>query len=226
MQIKSRWNGEVLYECEADSLIEVVIKAVEAEANLAGANLARADLTRADLTRADLAGANLTRADLTRANLTEADLAGANLAEANLTRADLARANLAGADLTRAYLARADLTRANLAGADLTGAELPHFQICPEVGSFIGFKKLDNGIIATLLIPDGARRMTPLGYRKCRAERVRVLSGNGKSPTANTKLEYREGDMVEADSFDDDIRVEYSHGIAFFVTRKEAEEWI
>jgi len=215
IQIKSRWTDAVLYECEAESLIEVIIKAVEARANLTGANLMRANLTGANLTGANLTEANLMRANLTGANLTRANLTGANLTWANLTRANLTRANLT----------EANLTEANLTEANLTQAELPHFQICPEVGSFIGFKKLDNGTIAILLIPDGARRMTPLGYRKCRAERVRVLSGNGKSPTANTKLEYREGDLIEADSFDDDIRVECSHGIAFFVTRKEAKEW-
>jgi hypothetical protein len=126
------------------------------------------------------------------------------------------------------------LQGADLQGADLQGADLPHFQICPEIGSFVAFKKLKHDDstteIATLLIPDGARRTSSLVGRKCRAERVRVLKGNGHSPTAGQDitagdiLEYREGDLVKADSFDDDIRVECSHGIHFYMTWREAEE--
>ncbi len=36
---------------------------------------------------------------------------------------------------------------------------------------------------------------------------------------------YEEGKEVRADSYDDDWRVECSHGIHWFLTRKEAEDW-
>jgi len=119
-KITSRFDGITLYECEADSLLEALQKAVKARADLTRADLGGADLTRADLTGADLYEANLTGADLDGADLTRADLTGANLTGANLTGA-----NLYGANLTRAYLDGADLTRANLDGADLTRANLP-----------------------------------------------------------------------------------------------------
>ena len=44
-------------------------------------------------------------------------------------------------------------------------------------------------------------------------------------PQLGVPLMYRVGKTVESDSYDDDIRVECSHGIHFFLTRKEAEEW-
>ena len=177
-------------------------------------------------------------------NLWDADLRGADLRGSDLRGADLMGADLRGADLREAYLREADLCEANLRGANLRGADLceanlrganlSHFQICPEIGSFIGFKKLrhidDTTEIAALLIPDDAKRTSSLVGRKCRAERVRVLSGSGHSPTAGQNgidgkiLEYREGDLIEADSFDDDIRVECSHGIHFYMTQKEVEE--
>lgn len=48
-KITSRFGGITLYECEADSLLEALQKAVKARANLTGANLTRAYLTRANL---------------------------------------------------------------------------------------------------------------------------------------------------------------------------------
>ena len=68
-KITSRFGGITLYECEADSLLEALQKAVKARANLDGADLTRANLTGANLTRANLDGADLYGANLYGANL-------------------------------------------------------------------------------------------------------------------------------------------------------------
>jgi hypothetical protein len=39
------------------------------------------------------------------------------------------------------------------------------------------------------------------------------------------KLLYKEGIEIEPDSFDDDVKVECSHGLHFFMTRIEAERY-
>jgi hypothetical protein len=169
---------------------------------------------KADLIRADLTGAYLSGAYLSGAYLSGADLTGAYLYGANLSGADLTGANLYGADLTGAYLY----------GANLSGAKLPHFQICPEEGSFIGWKKLTGGVIAKLLVPAEAKRTSTLVGRKCRAEWVEVLSGCGWDKHTG-KTEYVAGKPVHPDKYDGDIRVECTHGIHFFMTRKEAEEY-
>jgi hypothetical protein len=83
---------------------------------------------------------------------------------------------------------------------------------------------VDTGVIK-LLIPDDAKRTSTLVGRKCRASHVKVLEGSGYSSTHHEKLEYKEGEVVYADKYDDDIRVECTSGIHFFMTRKEAEEW-
>ena len=62
--IQSRYDGHVLYTCEAGSLLAAVQEAVRA-----GANLARANLVGANLVGAYLVGANLARANLDGANL-------------------------------------------------------------------------------------------------------------------------------------------------------------
>ena len=73
-EIKSIWDGKILYADEAVSFAALVQAAVKS----------RADLSRADLSRAKLYGANLYGANLSGANLS-----GANLSTADLSRADL-----------------------------------------------------------------------------------------------------------------------------------------
>ena len=58
-QIKHRFTTEILFECEAESLMLAVEAAVKAKANLRDA-----DLRDADLRNANLSGANFRNADL------------------------------------------------------------------------------------------------------------------------------------------------------------------
>src|SRR3990167_4090239 len=133
IEIKSRFNANILFTVEAESLkvaLEIAVKS-EADlseanlsgANLSGANLSGANLSRADLYEANLSGADLFRANLSRANLSEANLYGANLSEANLYGANLSRADLYGADLSGANLSGANLSGANLSRANLSRAK-------------------------------------------------------------------------------------------------------
>jgi hypothetical protein len=64
IEIKHRFNGAVLFSCEADSMKIAVKLAIEAKANLSDA-----DLSRANLSGANLSEANLSRADLSRVNM-------------------------------------------------------------------------------------------------------------------------------------------------------------
>ena len=73
-KIVSRFDGRVLYECEADSLLEALRQAVASRANLADANLADAYLADAYLADAYLADAYLARANLAGANLADAKI--------------------------------------------------------------------------------------------------------------------------------------------------------
>ena len=93
-QIKHRWNGSVLFECDVPDDMEsglrtryALERAVESRANLSGANLSRANLSGANLSGANLSGAYLSGANLSGANLSDANLPGANLSGANLSGA-------------------------------------------------------------------------------------------------------------------------------------------
>jgi hypothetical protein len=232
-EIKSRWNGEVIFKLECESLKLCVIAAIKSGADLSGAdlsgaNLSGANLSGANLSGADLSGANLSGANLSGANLSRANLYGANLSRADLSRADLSRANLYGADLSRADLSRARLSRANLYGAKDAELVLAKQKICPTEGAFVGWKKLQNNIICKLVIPHDAERMNAVGSRKCRASKVFVheMFGATEGYDQHTgKLLYTTGVEITPDEFDPDIRIECSHGIHFFLTRVEAENY-
>ncbi|HET9285734.1 MAG TPA: pentapeptide repeat-containing protein [Candidatus Angelobacter sp.] len=211
-------------------------RAYLANANLADVNLAGAYLANANLANANLADVNLARANLANANLANANLADANLADANLANANLADANLARANLARAYLANANLADANLADANLARANLADAKsvkkqpiqtiILPD-GDLIGWKKLNNGIIAKLLIPSSAKRVNSTD-RKCRAEYVQVLELTANTQACglyDSKTVYKVGEITRPDSFNEDWRVKCSHGIHFFITREEAEQF-
>ena len=83
--------GSVLfeYDCEENTILKTLIKAVEGKKDLTGADLTGANLRGADLGGAYLGGAYLTGANLTGAYLTGAYLRGADLTGANLTEVDL-----------------------------------------------------------------------------------------------------------------------------------------
>ena len=204
-------------------------------ANLRSANLVDADLSFADLKRANLRGADLSFAHLSFADLRGADLRGANFRDTYLSGADLRGADLSGANLRGAYLRGANLSGADLSGADLSGAiindttKLPDFKITPLQDAFIAYKKTSKGVI-TIQIPANAKRTNCIGSRKCRAEFVKVLDGEGlggHSPTQTgyQKLTYNKGDIVTADTYNDDIREECTGGIHFFMTYEEAEAY-
>ena len=196
-------------------------------ANLSKANLSDADLRYANLSRANLTGANLSDTDLRYANL-----GGANLRYADLCGANLIDANLSGARLRYANLGWANLSCSNLYDTDLRDAKnIPYIPLeCPSEGSFIGWKKI-NKILIKLEIPEDARRSSAT-MKKCRCDKAKVLGFYDLNSTElnidkiinyvwNT-CEYRKGEMVYPDSFDENRWNECSHGIHFFINKQDA----
>ena len=154
-------------------------------------------------------------------------------------RANLYGANLRGANLRGANLRGANLRGANLYGANLYGANLREAKnipfiplVCPERGSFTAFKKCGSYIIE-LLIPQDAKRCSAT-TRKCRASYAKVVAITNMDGSqaevdhvtnhAYEPIEYKIGEYVHPDSFDDDRWNECSHGIHFFINRQEAVE--
>ena len=135
--------------------------------------------------------------------------------------ANLQGADLQGADLRWANLQWADLRGANLYVADLTDTKLSDFQICPQGGAFVAYKKIRTGVIK-LMIPEHAQRTSTLVGRKCRASSVIVLEGPEGYDRHTGKTFYKVWEEVFPDHYDGDIRVECTNGIHFFMTKQEA----
>ena len=182
------------------------------------------------------------RANLSEANLRNAYLNGADLRGAYLRGADLRGADLRGAYLRGANLRGADLRGAYLRGADLSFAKINYPIVCPEEGSFIGFKKaimLDTtgchrSCVVKLEIPADALRSSATS-RKCRCSKAKVLSITNLDGTDadidvaysnhDPDFIYKIGEIVEVPDFDTDRWNECSTGIHFFITRQEAVEY-
>ena len=209
------------------------------DANLRGADLCEANLSRANLSEADLRGADLRGTDLRGAILRGADLYGADLRGANLHNADLRGADLRGTDLRGANLHNADLRGANLHNADLSGANnVPYIpMVCPEEGSFIGWKKAEgnkNKVIVKLHIPSDAKRSSAT-TRKCRCSKAEViaiynLDGTVAEETTchssyDNSFIYEVGKTVEVTYFSEDRWRECAAGIHFFISRQEAIDY-
>ena len=181
-----------------------------------------ADGKRADLYGADLSMADLSMANLSMANLREADLRGANLRGANLRGANFYDANLREADLREAKIE-----------LELINKFYPIR--CPEVGSFIAWKKVRGNLIVKLEVTETAKRSSAFG-RKCRCSEAKVLDIQNLDGTSvndvtvaysthDSNFAYRVGETVRVDNFDEDRRNECAPGIHFFITRQEAVEY-
>ena len=145
------------------------------------------------------------------------------------------RANLRGADLRGAYLRGAYLIGADLRGAKIADEVLRHvFPIlCPEAGSFIGWKKAGCRIVK-LLVTEDAKRSSAFS-RKCRCSKASVLAIENYDGTAAEETEiassydrsfiYRIGATVEVPDFCEDRKIECAPGIHFFITRQEAVDY-
>ena len=236
--VLNKWTGKVQFTAEIDCDINTnlswklrlaIIWAIKNDANLSGADLRGADLSYAVLSNADLSYAVLSYADLSCAVLRGADLSYADLSYAVLRGVDLSNT-----DLSNAVLSNANLSGAAMIGTVLIGAENHNYMICPEQGSFQAWKKLSNGHVALLEIPARAKRITSMTSRKCRASLVKTIAIYDRSGAETNesiagkhdgKTFYKKGRLTKPDKFDNDARIECSHGIHFFMTRQEAEDW-
>ena len=108
---------------------------------------------------------------------------------------------------------------------------------CPAEGDIIGWKVCHGQVYSTpclvkLRIPDGVRRTSGFGSRKCRCERALVLDilYIDRTPAKETTVfshydktfSYTKGEWVHADYYDNDRRFVCSSGIHFFMERQEA----
>ena len=199
----------------------------------------KADLSDTDLRHVDLRGRNLTgiilrSADLSYASLSYADLSYADLIDTDLFHVDLSCTNLSNANLNKADLSGTNFNNANLKYTNLKdiryNENTSFFALqCPEEGSFIGYKKVNNKILKLLITEDSKRSSATT--RKCRCSKAKVLSITNINNTKeydkviseyDNNFIYKVGEIIEVEDFDEDRWNECSTGIHFFITRYEA----
>ena len=104
---------------------------------------------------------------------------------------------------------------------------------CPREGAFVGYKKCRDGRIVQLEVPEDAKRSSAYG-RKCRCGKVKVLNiwtrygeeARYAVSIYNSSFVYHKGGTIEVSDFDGDRFDECAAGIHFFMTRKEAENYV
>ncbi len=201
----------------------------------------------------DLRGVDFSYLRLEGLNFKGANLSGCYFRFTSLSRCNFENANLSGAKMFRTGLSNVNLTNARL---DNTSVGMCYYRdikidtktmdkyfpsICPSKGEFVGWKKAvhetDNTpVIVKLLIPSDAKRGSAFG-RKCRCDKARVLSIEhadilGKSmggiahSIVSEDFKYEPVKEVSVDNFDDDRSHECAPGIHFFMTRKEAVNYL
>ena len=192
----------------------------------------------------DIDGWENMRADLSCKNLSGLDLKNVNLKSVNLYKTNLRNANLRNADLNYTYLYKTDLSYADLRHANLNGAffreanllgtKIDYPIACPEIGSFIGYKKAYYGYIVKIQICEDAKRSSAT-TKKCRCSKALVLAIESidGSDSGLQKIEsyfdfsfiYRVGKIIEVSDFDDNRWNECAPGIHFFMDRQDAVEY-
>lgn len=185
---------------------------------------------RAEYPCYDLSGLNFSERNLTRANFSSCDFKGANLNGTNLTGACLIFSDLGETDLSKTDLTGADLRKADL--NDTAGFIYP--LVCPENGTFTGYKKVHGNYIVELEIPNHASRSSSIS-RKCRCSSAKVISitnVDGTPADVDTVYSYYDpnftytvGDIVKVDNFDENRWHQCAPGIHFFMTRTEAANY-
>ena len=149
-------------------------------------------------------------------------------------RADLCEADLYGADLCEADLRGANLSGAKNINSVLWSISTSYYPLqCPEIGSFVGYKKAGDTIIKLEICEDALRSSAT--SRKCRCSKAKVISFEtlDGEPVDLLKVKsdydpsfvYKIGETVEVDDFDEDRWNECAAGIHFFITRDEAVKY-
>jgi len=146
MQIKSRWDGRIIFEDDAKTIRETVKNAVKNDSDLrgsdlSGSDLSGSDLSDSDLSGSDLSGSNFRGSDLSGSNFRGSDLRGSDLSDSDLSDSDLRGSDLRGSDLRGSDLRGSDLRGSDLRGSNLSGS---NFRGSDLRGSNIEFYNLPS----------------------------------------------------------------------------------
>ena len=175
-------------------------------------------------------------------NLSRARFGSADMDTVNLERCSLRNVNFDAARLQSVRFENCSLRNAYFEDSNMMREVTTNHPQLPQ-GELEGWKLLCGGtgehdcypVIARLRIPRDAQRVQPVVGYKCRAsfvitEELFYPEGIKGSPSVHASYDrttvYRVGEWTVSDRYDDNPFVQCSHGIHFFLTRKEAEDYV
>lgn len=228
--------------------------------NFTGANLEESSICFGDLSDAIFNYANLSKCIITETNFTNAHFFNSNLKKAFGENITFKNADFEDADLRYVHFNKSNFTNARFEDTILNAAiltncnfsdtffkkvsyqntefstsnNIPFLPMYLPEGEFIGWKKLQNGVIVKLKILSDSKRSRATS-EKCRCDKALVLEfqdiyGNkvnlksyvneNSSVLKYTSCRYTVGEIVYADKWDNNRWNECSNGIHFFLDRE------
>ena len=197
---------------------------------LEGMDFSRVDFSNGDFKNVNFRSCKFDNAKLQHTKFENCDLSGSSFAYADLFSADLRTCNLSGSNFDGADFFAALLWEAKLDNLLVTDRTKFFRNYCPEEGYIFGYKKCFNERMVQLLIPKDAKRCSST-TNACRCDKARVVAITDVNKKESYKeamsfvdpnFIYRLGEMVYADSYNEDRWHDSSHGIHFWMTFEEA----
>lgn len=197
---------------------------------LEGMDFSRVDFSNSDFKDVNFKSCKFDNAKLQYTKFENCDLSGSSFAYADLFAADLRTCDLSGSNFDGADFFAALLWEAKLDNLLVTDRTKFFRNYCPEEGYIFGYKKCFNERMVQLLIPKDAKRCSST-TNACRCDKARVVAITDVNKKESYKeamsfvdpnFIYRLGEMVYADSYNEDRWHDSSHGIHFWMTFEEA----
>ena len=220
--------------------------------NMDGANLYGAAITGTEFKNCCMRHTNIESTNIGAAKFTYCDLYYANFSWAKIRTVTFEHCNMCGADFINGTWEKVKILSSSINHAIIRSIKMETPPVikntstyetglalaCPETGSFEAWKVVKNNhgkYLIKLLIPADAKRSSATTC-KCRCSKAKVLDIIRISAKRHVKsvvnyayfntTVYTVGKMVYPDSFDKNRWNECSNGIHFFISKKNALDYI
>ena len=197
---------------------------------LEGMDFSRVDFSNSDFSNVNFRFCNFDKAKLQHTKFSNCDFSGSSFVAADLFSADLRTCDLSDTNCDGTNFFAALLWEAKLDNLLATDRTKFFRNYCPEEGYIFGYKKCFNERMVQLLIPKDAKRCSAT-TNACRCDKARVVAITDVNKKKGYKeamsfvdpnFIYRLGEMVYADSYNEDRWHDSSHGIHFWMSFEEA----
>ena len=215
-----------------------------------GCCLDRANFLDTNLAKTRFTSTTFNHAEFSNVDLSEAAFPSANFYMTRFSSCVARKTNFENCVFSFTEFTQTDITDAKLKDVELRYTKFPFDKIdrtenapylpsiCPDAGSFTGWKKAGTDgvdVLVCLEIPADAKRLSGAG-RKCRCDKAKVLGIYNLDGTPSERTEaysgydsdfvYRVGETVSVPNFNENRFNECAEGIHFFITRQEAIDYI